>query len=206
MPKTATKTKAKAAPVVEPDEDEFEDMEDDEATEADDDLEELDESDEDEADEKPKAKRKPPVRPTIEFGSPWLAAHVTEVTGETFDARGIRMLLRKLAKDGKLERVVGETKTRYEFTGPEDKTVKAVITMVKDGTAKELKRAGLEKVKADSEAKRAAKKAAKAKAAAEAADEVEDEVDEAPAPKRKKTATAPAKATPATKKTRRAAK
>jgi hypothetical protein len=218
-PRGRTATKPVEPEIVEDDEDEFEDVEDD-------DLEELEEEPEAPApktkarkaaapkadgEESPKAKR----APAIEFGSPWLAAHVTEVTGDTYDARAIRMLLRKLAKDGKLDREVGETRERYQFTGPQDTTVKLVVEMVKSGAAKELKQAGLQAVKDQAAAKKAA--AAAAKAAAAEAEEMEDDeddedVEEAPKPTRRRPAaaksTAPAKATPATarRKTATAAK
>jgi hypothetical protein len=199
-----TTSKAKAAPVAEPDEvfedtDEFEDADED-TTEDGDELEDVEDEDEAPA-EKPK--RKPPVRPKIAFGSPELAAHVTEVTGENYDARAIRMLLRKMAKDGKLDRVVGEDKARYEFTGPKDPTVLAVVKMVKSGEAKELKQAGLQAVKDKAAAKKAAAKAAEADE-----DDGMEEVDEAPKPRRRaasaKPAT-PAKATPATTRRRASA-
>lgn len=205
---TRRKTVSKPAPEPEVVEDEFEDMEDDdteETTEVEDDDEATDEDDLEELDEdeepatptkatkaKTPAKTAAPKQPAIEFGSPWLAAYITEQTGDTYDARGIRMLLRKLAKDGKLNRVVGEDRGRYSFSGPTDPIVVEVITMVKSGAAKELKQAGLEKVKADAAAKKAAAKAA-AEAEAEDMEEVEDET---PKPTRRK-APAPAKATPA---------
>jgi hypothetical protein len=218
MAAATTRRKAATKPAPEPEvvEDEFEDMEDTEdedvaAETGEDDLEELEDGDEVEADEKPKAKRKPPVQPKIEFGSPWLAAHVTEVTGDNYDSRAIRMLLRKLAKDGTLERTVGEDRGRYEFSGPKDPIVLAIVKMVKDGTAKALKQEGLQAVKDAAAKKRADAKAAKA-AEAEGDDEDDmDEVEETPAPKRtvRKTTptktTAPAKATPATARRRAAA-
>jgi antitoxin component of RelBE/YafQ-DinJ toxin-antitoxin module len=209
------RTATKAAPAPEPvelEEDEFEETDEVEETDEDDDLEELEEAEE-EPETKPK--RKPPVRktepkakapkaPAIEFGSAWLAAHVTEQTGETYDGRAVRMLLRKLAKDGKLPRVVGETRDRYQFTGPQDATVLAVVKMVKDGTAKALRQEGLEKVKTQ---------AAAAKAAGPETEDMEEDdedvVEETPAPKPRRTATktaAPAKATPATKRRTAAAK
>lgn len=231
MPTAATRkaSPSKAAPVEEPDEDEFEEMDDETDAPEDDDLDELEEADEDEtpapkkrttkkasaATDGEKPKRKPPVRPVIEHSSAWLAAHVTEVTGETYDARGIRMLLRKMASDGTLKRVVGEDRNRYEFTGPEDATVKAVITMIQSGEAKALKQAGLEKVKADAALKREAKKAAKAKAAPEVdededVEELEDEPEETPKPRTRRAAPtktpAPAKATAAPRTRRAAAK
>lgn len=219
---TTRRAAVKPAPAPEPVEDEFEDLEEtedsDEVTEDDDDdLEELDESDEDADNEPdPKAKkptkRTPPVRPKIAFGSPELAAHVTEVTGETFDARGIRMLLRKLAKDGKLNRVIGEERARYEFSGPTDPTVKLVVAMVKSGEAKALKQEGLQAVKDNAAAKKTAKAAAAAKTAEPEDDDMEEIEDEAPAPKPRRRAAAstakpaPAKATPTTRRRAPAAK
>lgn len=85
-------------------------------------------------------------------GSAWLAAHVTEVTGKEFDAYNIRILLRKLAKDGTIERGEG----RYEFKGVNDPIVKAVVKAVKSGAADAAKSERLDELKA----KRTAKKAA----------------------------------------------
>lgn len=210
MATTTRRTKA-AAPVEEP-EDEFEDMGD----EAEDDLEELEE-DEAEAAPKPKAKRtgsnkgieaarKAREASAPEYGSAWLAAHVTEVTGETYDGRAVRMLLRKLASSGKLDRVVGETRDRYSFSGVDDPIVKIVIKMVTSGEAKQLKQEGLQKVKDQAAAKKAAAaaKKAEAEAAEDDAEEMEDEdveEPEPPKPTRRRAAApkpaAPAKATPA---------
>jgi colicin import membrane protein len=221
MGKTETVTRRKNTAPAEPegtDEDVFEELEEDEddTTEVEaDDLEDLDEADEDEDEapaKKPKAKKtdKSKAKPAVakktapagaEYSSKWLAAHVTEITGENYDARAVRMLLRKMAADGTLPRVVGEDRDRYIFPeGPKSEIVKAVIAMVKSGEATKIKRAGLDKVKADADAKKAAKKAAAAKEEAEEADEDEDddEVEEAPVTKTKKKAkagAAPAKAT-----------
>lgn len=199
--RTAT-TKAVEPEVVEDEEfeDEFED-----ADETEDDGDELEDATDEEEAPAEKPKRKPPVRPKIAFGSPELAAHVTEVTGENYDARAIRMLLRDMAKKGKLARVVGEDKARYEFSGPEDPTVKAVVKMVQAGEAKALKQAGLQAVKDRAAAKKAAAKAAPVEADDEG-DEME-EVEEAPKPRTRRAApkpTAPAKATPATTRRRAA--
>ena len=154
MAARTTSTKAKSAPVEEPDEDEFEDAEDMEDTDEDlDELEEVGDEEDDRAEGKPKAKRSTAKATAAKaasapkFGSAELAAYVTETTGENFDGRGIRMLLRKLASTGKLDRQVGETRDPSPFTGPNDPTVKAVVAMVKSGEAKAMKQAGLEKVK-----------------------------------------------------------
>ena len=203
---TTRSTRTKSAPVEpEPTEDEFEDAEE---MDDDEDLEELEDvTDEDEPEEKPKA-RKSTAKATAaknanapKFGSAELAAYITEQTGENYDGRSVRMLLRKLAKDGKLDREVGETRDRYAFTGPNDPTVKAVLAMVKSGEAKAMKQAGLQAVKDKAAEKRAAAKAAQA-AEVEDTEEIEE-----PAPKvrrtrpaaAKPTKTAPAKATPTTR-------
>lgn len=199
---TRATTKA-AAPVEEPEEDEFEEMED-----GDEDLEELEDAGEDEADETPAPKGKKtagtkaaaPKKDTIQFGSPWLAQYVTEQTGETYDGRAVRMLLRKLAKDGKLDREVGVERARYEFTGPNDPTVKAVVAMVKSGEAKAMRQAGLQAVKDKAAEKKAAAKAAKEAVEAEEMEDAEEVEEEAPKPRRTRTAAAkpaPTKATPA---------
>jgi hypothetical protein len=211
--RSATRRTASTKPAPEPEvveDDEFEDAEDEEledAPEDDDDLEELDEDEEPEEAPAPKAKKvakapaapKAPAQPKIEFGSKELAAHVTETTGETYDARAVRMLLRKLAKDEKFQRVVGEDRSRYSFAGPNDPAVQMVIDMVKSGAAKELKQAGLQAVKDKAAAAKAAKAAAKA-AEVEDAEEMEEVEEEAPKPRTRRVAAksaAPAKATPA---------
>ena len=193
-----TRTRRKAVePVVEETDDAFEELEE---------IDETDE-DEDEVEEAPapktRGRKTPPTKATNkseapanaanEYGSAWLAEHVTEVTGSEYDGRGIRMLLRKIAKDpdGVLGREIGEDRTRYTFRGPNDPVVKAVVRMVKTGADKAVKREGLEKVK---EAATPPTKRTRAK--------VEDEVeDAAPVRRTRKATTAkatpPAKATPA---------
>jgi hypothetical protein len=210
----AAATRTRRAATKPPVEAEIEDTEDEfEEIEGDDDLEELEEEVE-EPETKPKAKRSTAKATAAKadsapkFGSAELAAYITEKTAESYDARGIRMLLRKLASSGKLARVVGETRDRYSFSGPEDATVQAVLAMVKSGEAKALKQEGLQKVKDAAAAKKAA--AAKAKAEAVEAEDDEDdmeEVEEEPKPRTRRAAAkpaAPAKATPV-KATRRAA-
>jgi hypothetical protein len=77
-------------------------------------------------------------------GTTWLAEHVNEVTGSEYDGFGIRVLLRKLAKDGVIERGEG----RYSFSGPKDKTVLAVVKFVKSGEAASAKSERLDELKA----------------------------------------------------------
>jgi hypothetical protein len=214
MPTTTRRAAAKPAPEPEVVEDEFEDLEDEDTDETEDDVpEELEDEVEDdeleEVDETPAPKKKKAASTAIdvpEFGSAWLAEHITRTLNEKMDGRAVRMLLRKLAADGKLNRVVGESRNRYSFTGPLDPIVLAVVGMVQDGTAKAMKQEGLQRVKEKADEKRAAAKLAKEKAAAEVAGETEemeevDEVEEAPKPRTRRastsTKTAPVKAAPA---------
>lgn len=113
------------------------------------------------------AKKAPPTpmhADKVEFDSTWLAEHVTEETGTDYTASGVRALLRKLAKDGTLDREVGVEHTRYSFPkGPNDPTVKRVVSLVKSGAATAIRREGLNQVTA---AKAAATKVTPAKKAA----------------------------------------
>lgn len=151
-PKRRTKVtpakKAPRKPVVVADEDEDEGVED-----------------EDEAPVKKPVKKAPAKKAAAETkGTAWLVDHVNEQLGTEHPATAIRVVLRRLAKDGKLDREVGETRTRYEFSGPNDAIVKAVVKAVKSGA-----------VKADRDEKLTALKAKKAAAAVEVD---EDEVEE----------------------------
>lgn len=117
--------------------------------------------------------------PKIEFGTKELAAHVNAETGASYDAYNLRILLRKLTKDGVLERVESEGRSRYSFTGPKDPQVVAIVEAVKSGAAEKAKQERLDKLKADRAAtKAAAPKKSKAKAkAVEAEAEAEEEDD-----------------------------
>jgi len=195
----AARTRRRAAAPVEP-------VETDDAFEE---LEEVDETDEVEEAPAPKTRARKatkstapadkPATGTNELGSVWLAEHITEVTGVEYDSRGIRMLLRKIAKDpeGPLARTIGEDRTRYTFKGPNDAVVKAVVRMVKSGEATAVKREGLEKVKSTTATKRTRAKA------------TEDEAPESTPRTRTRKATAAkaasAKATPTRRRTRAAA-
>lgn len=103
-----------------------------------------------------------------EYDSNWLASYVTEETGMQYDGRSVRMLLRKLAKNGAFAREIGTDRSRYTFPkGANDPIVRQVIKMVRSGEAATIKREGLETVKANKAAAAPTKttKAAPAKAA-----------------------------------------
>lgn len=142
--------KAAAEPEPAETEDAFEELEDDE-----DDLEELGDDEEESAPVKAKrgAKKAAPKKVEDEsveevYNTAWLAEHVTEMTGDNHDSRSIRMLLRKMAKNDELARVVGEDRTRYVFPrGPNDPIVRLVVKKVKAGELKAVQQEGLERVK-----------------------------------------------------------
>lgn len=160
--------------------------------EVDEELEELEEIEDDEAPAPKKGKKaakaaapakkaKPAADEdedeTPTYGASWLADLVNETYDKEYTAANIRVLLRKMAKSGELDREVGEDRSRYSFSGPKDAAVKAVLAHVKAGTLEKEKAERLEAVKANKAAKKSTKAAA--------ADEDEDE-EEAPAPKAKK--------------------
>lgn len=122
------------------------------------------------------AKKKGPTRPEIAFGTKELADHVNEATGSSYDAYQLRILLRKLAKDGVIERDDSTGRARYSFTGPKDPQVKAIVKAVKEGAAEKAKEERLEGLKEKRKASKSTKKAGKApKASKEAEVELDDE-------------------------------
>lgn len=130
-------------------------------------LDELEETDEVVAEAPAKGKKakavKTPKEPKVEvptFGTAQLAEHVGKATGKTYDGKAIRVLLRKMAKDGVIARTVGEDRARYSFTGPDDPQVAAIVTAIKSGAAEKAKAESLEAAKASKAAKKAPKKAA----------------------------------------------
>lgn len=143
----------KSAAVVEPEE-----LDDDLELEEDDDLEE---DDEEEA-PAPKAKKTRKAPATTKgadgYGIAWLADHIADTTGTSTSPTALRVLLRKMANDGTLDREVGTDKSRYSFTGENDRTVKAIIKQVKAGALEKKPRTG----NADNLAAARAAKAAKA--------------------------------------------
>lgn len=130
-----------------------------------------DEDEDEDEDEEPAPVKKPAKKAAgkkaapakeadAELGTAWLTEHVNETLGTSHTAFTLRGLLRKLAKQGKLDREVGADRSRYTFTGPNDVTVKSVIKAIKNGDLEKDKKEALDKLKEKSAAKRAAKKAA----------------------------------------------
>lgn len=96
-------------------------------------------------------------------------------TGKTVKTRDLRILLRKMARDGRLDReIVAGNRNRWVWSGPEDPEVDLIIEAFEAGELEADKQEKLQALKD----KKAAERAAKAKAAAEAEDEAEDDDEE----------------------------
>src|SRR6476620_2509458 len=81
------------------------------------------------------AAEKAPRAEAIEYGSAWLVDHVNTEAGTSYTASTLRILLRKLTKDGVLSRD-SEGRQRYNFPkGANDPQVKAIVKAVKGGAA-----------------------------------------------------------------------
>jgi hypothetical protein len=148
---TKARTRAKAQPAPEP-----EDTED----------EEMEELGEDEASEE--ATSKNGSAPAVTFGAKEAAEYLAKKYKTKLDARGLRTLLRKMARDGsgRIEREIKQgTRERYSWTGPDDPNFVPVEKAFKAGELEQDKQEKLTALKERSAAKKAEK--VKAKAAAE---------------------------------------
>lgn len=134
---TATKTKAKPAPAPEVEEDE-----------------------EVEVEEAPQAAN------AVTFGVADLVALIKTKTGKDTTTRELRTLLRKMARDGRLDReIIAGNRARYDWSGPNDPEVKAVLKAFTAGELEADKQEKLQALKDRKAAQKAEKAAAEAKAA-----------------------------------------
>ena len=117
-------------------------------------------------------------------GTQWLTELVNRKLGTNYSGYQIRIILRKLIKDGTIEREEGH----YVFTGERDERVVAILRAIKAGATADNKQPKAEKP--------AAAKGRSRKAAAEPEPE-DDEEDEVPAPKPRRTRKAAAAEAPA---------
>lgn len=123
----------------------------------------------------------PAAKPAVETkGTAWLTEHVNETCGTDYPSSQIRILLRKLVKDGVLERAIGEDRGRYEFPkGANDPIVKAVVKAVKDGAVQAARKEKIAEAQATKAAKSTpAAKPARSRAKAKPAPTVDDEFDD----------------------------
>ncbi|UOW93102.1 hypothetical protein SEA_NOSHOW_34 [Mycobacterium phage NoShow] len=90
------------------------------------------EEDEEPAPRKSRAKKAPAKKaaPKVEAkGTAWLREHVSDKLGQDVEATKLRIILRKLIKDGTIE---SPKDGRYQFTGVKDPNVVAVIAALRD--------------------------------------------------------------------------
>ena len=121
--RTSTRTRRttkKAEPEPEVDEDELEDLEDDEVEET---------PKRRTAAKKAPAKKAPAKAEKEVLGTAWLKEHVNDTLGTSHESTKLRIILRKLIKDGTIE---SPKDGRYVFTGPRDPSVRAIIAALKD--------------------------------------------------------------------------
>jgi len=105
------------------------------------------------------------------FGVSDVADLIQVRTGKTVKTRDLRTLLRKMARDGRLDReIVAGNRARWEFDGPSDPRVEAILEAYENG---ELEADKQEKLQALKDRKAEQRAAAKAAAEAEAGDDEE---------------------------------
>jgi hypothetical protein len=126
------------------------------------------------------AKEAPVVEETtteeIAFGVADIAALIEVDSGKTVKTRDLRTLLRKMARDGRLEReIVAGNRARWEWTGPQDPEVETIIDAYNNGELEADKKEKLDALKQRKTEQREAKKAAEAAAAAEVEEVEEDD-------------------------------
>lgn len=102
----------------------------------------------------------------VTFGVSDLVELIKQKLGKDTTTRELRTLLRKMARDGRLDReIVAGNRARWEWSGPSDPEVKTVIAAFKAGELEADKQEKLQALKD----RKAEKKAAAEKEAAKAA-------------------------------------
>lgn len=105
------------------------------------------------------------------FGVSDIAELIKVRTGKEVKTRDLRTLLRKMARDGRLDReIVAGNRDRWTWTGPNDPEVDTILEAYEAGELEADKKEKLDALKERKAAQRAEKKAA---AEAEAADDEE---------------------------------
>lgn len=129
---------------------------------------------------KPAAKPAPKAAPAATeeesvFGVSDIAELIQVKFGKTVKTRDLRTLLRKMARDGRLDReIVAGNRDRWIWSGPDDPEVDVILDAFENGELDADKKAKLDALKARKAEQRAAKKAAEA----EESDDEESEDDE----------------------------
>lgn len=103
----------------------------------------------------------PVVEDESTFGVSDVAALIKVRNGKEVKTRDLRTLLRKMARDGRLDReIVAGNRARWEFDGPEDPRVTAILEAYESGELEADKQEKLQALKDRKAEQRAAKKAA----------------------------------------------
>ena len=106
-----------------------------------------------------------PATPAAEtvFGVSDVCDLIKVRTGREVKTRDMRILLRKLARDGRLDReIIAGNRARWEFEGPEDPRIDTIVEAFEAGELDADKKEKLDALKEKKAADRAAKKAADA--------------------------------------------
>jgi hypothetical protein len=101
----------------------------------------------------------------VTFGVSHLAEMLSEGREKKVTTRELRTLIRKMARDGKgrvTREIIPGNRTRYNWSGPEDAEVQAIIKAFNDGELEADKQEKLAALKERKAAQRAEKQAAKA--------------------------------------------
>lgn len=121
---------------------------------------------------KPATPATPAGAEEVAFGVADVASLIKTRFGKDVKTRDLRTLLRKMARDGRLDReIVAGNRARWEFEGPEDPRVEAILEAYGAGELDQDKAEKLAALKERKAAQRAEKKAA---AEAEAEDDDEE--------------------------------
>ena len=127
----------------------------------------------------PKVEVEETTEEEIAFGVSDISELISVKFGKTVKPRDLRTLLRKMARDGRLNReIIAGNRARWEWTGPEDPEVDAILDAYQAGELEADKKEKLDALKAKKAEQRAAKKAAEADAEDEGDDEELEEDDE----------------------------
>lgn len=124
---------------------------------------------------KPAPKVEAPAAEETVFGVSDVAELIKVQTGKEVKTRDLRTLLRKMARDGRLDReIVAGNRERWTWSGPDHPEVETIISAFEAGELEADKKEKLEALKARKAEQRAAKKAAEEEAADDD-EELEDE-------------------------------
>lgn len=132
-----------------------------------------------------KAKTKPAAKPAPKAEAPaadeiFGVADVAELikirTGKVVKTRDLRTLLRKMARDGRLDReIIAGNRARWEFDGEDDPRVERILEAFEAGELEADKQEKLQALKERKAAQRKAKQEAEAEEADDEDEELEDD-------------------------------